>query len=103
MLFDIGLGELLIIGVVGLIILGPDRLPTAAAQAARFLRQLREQLSDARATMIEAADIDATTLKDLKDLDPRNVARDLTAPINEVRQQVDETAKTVENDLRDIS
>lgn len=97
MFFDIGLGELLIIGVVGLIILGPDRLPGAAAQAARFLRQLREQLSDARASIIEAADIDPTTLKDLKDLDPRTIARDITKPITEVRQAVSET------DLRDIS
>lgn len=96
MFFDIGIGELLMIGVVGLIILGPDRLPTAAAQAARFLRQLREQLSDARASIIEAADIDPTTLKDLADLDPRNIARDLTKPIADVQ-------KDAAIDLRDIS
>lgn len=96
MFFDIGIGEMFMIGVVGLVILGPDRLPTAAAQAARFLRQLREQLSDARATIIEAADIDPTTLRDLKDLDPRNIARDFTKPIAD-------SAKAVETDLRDIS
>ena len=81
MFFDIGIGELLMIGVVGLIILGPDRLPSAAAQAARVLRQLREQLSRARATIIEAADIDPATLKDLADLDPRSIAREVTKPI----------------------
>lgn len=95
MFFDIGIGELLIIGVVGLIILGPDRLPSAAAQAARVLRQLREQLSDARASIIEAADIDPNTLKDLAELDPRNIARDVTRP--DVRPAAKPT------DLRDIS
>ena len=98
MFFDIGIGELLMIGVVGLIILGPDRLPSAAAQAARVLRQLREQLSDARATIIEAADIDPATLKVLADLDPRSIAREVTKPITDVQKQVDRAT-----DLRDIS
>ena len=96
MLFDIGLGEMLIIAVVGLIILGPDRLPSAAAQTARFLRQLRDQAAAARQTIIDAADIDPATLKDLKDLDPRNVAREFTKPISDVKAQVKD------NDLRDI-
>lgn len=96
MFFDIGIGELLIIGVVGLIILGPDRLPSAAAQVARMLRQLREQAADARASIIEAADIDPSTLKDLKDLDPRNIAREFTKPVSDAVQQ------TQANDLRDI-
>lgn len=96
MLFDIGLGEMLIIAVVGLIILGPDRLPSAAAQTARFLRQLRDQAAAARQTIVEAADIDPATLKDLKDLDPRNVTREITKPIDDVRKQVKG------NDLRDI-
>lgn len=94
MLFDIGLGEMLIIAVIGLIILGPERLPSAAAQAARFLRQLREQAAAARQSIVDAADIDPGTLKDLKDLDPRNVAREITKPIDEVRKK--------NNDLRDI-
>lgn len=94
MLFDIGLGEMLIIAVIGLIILGPERLPSAAAQAARFLRQLREQAAAARQSIVDAADIDPGTLKDLKDFDPRNVAREITKPIDEVRKK--------DNDLRDI-
>lgn len=98
MLFDIGLGELLIIGVVGLIILGPDRLPTAAAQAARFLRQLRDQVSAAKASIVEAADIDEGTLRDLKDLDPRNIVKDVRQPLTEVRKD----ATAVDRDLRDI-
>jgi sec-independent protein translocase protein TatB len=96
MLFDIGFGELLIIGVIGLVILGPDRLPSAAAQTARFLRQLREQAAAARQSIVEAADIDPATLRDLKDLDPRNVTREITKPVTDIRKQVGE------NDLRDI-
>lgn len=72
-MFDIGFGEFLLLGIVGLVILGPDKLPQYAAQAARFIRQLRSQVSEARSSIVEAAAIDKDTLKDLKDLDPRRI------------------------------
>jgi len=72
-MFDIGFGEMLMLGIIGLVVLGPDRLPRFAAQAARFLRQFREQVTDARTSLIDAAAIDPETLRDLRDLDPRRV------------------------------
>ena len=73
MLFDIGFGEFFIIAVVGLVVVGPERLPTYAAQAARFMRQLRGQVQDARDAIVDAASIDSDTLRDIKDLDPRRI------------------------------
>lgn len=73
MLFDIGFGEFFIIAVVGLIVVGPERLPTYAAQAARFMSQLRGQVQDARSAIVDAAAIDTDTLRDIKDLDPRRL------------------------------
>ena len=75
-MFDIGIGEFILLAVVGLIVLGPDRLPIYAAQAARFLRQFRQQVETARATVVEAVDIDPRMLKDLRDLDPRRALAD---------------------------
>lgn len=95
MLFDMGIGELLIIGVVGLIVFGPDRLPRAAAQAAQFLRQLREQANTAKATIVEAAAIDEQTLRDLRDLDPRRALRDVAAPVDEARRSADAVARDI--------
>ena len=43
MLFDIGPGEFLVIAVVGLLIVGPERLPKMLAEAVRWLRVLRDQ------------------------------------------------------------
>lgn len=86
MLFDMGLGELLAMGVLGLVIFGPDRLPRVAAQAAQLLRQLRDQANVAKASIIEAADIDTATLKEIRDLDPRRALRDIAAPLDDVRR-----------------
>ena len=80
-MFDIGIGEFVLLAVVGLIVLGPDRLPHYAAQAARFMRQFRQQVDDARASVVDAVDIDPQMLKDLRDLDPRRALTDFDADI----------------------
>jgi sec-independent protein translocase protein TatB len=48
-MFDsIGWGEILVLLVIGLFVLGPERLPTAAAWAGRTVRQVREYAQNAR-------------------------------------------------------
>ena len=41
-MFDVGFWELLIIAVVALLVLGPERLPEVAKQAAFFVRKARQ-------------------------------------------------------------
>jgi len=48
-MFDsIGWGEILVLLVIGLFVLGPERLPTAAAWLGRTVRQIREYAQGAR-------------------------------------------------------
>lgn len=47
-MFNIGWGEFLILLVAGLLILGPERLPEAAAWLGRTIRQIREYANGAR-------------------------------------------------------
>lgn len=73
-MFNIGPVELLVLAVVGLIVLGPDRLPGLARDAARMLRQLREMATGARQQLRdelgpEFADVD------LRSLDPRTAVQ----------------------------
>lgn len=69
-MFNIGPFELAVIALVGLIVLGPDKLPDLARDAARLLRSLRDMATGARAQLRdelgpEFADID------LRNLNPR--------------------------------
>ncbi len=50
-MFNIGWVEVLILSVAGLFILGPERLPSAAAWLARTIRQVREYATGARAQL----------------------------------------------------
>ncbi|MCX6461889.1 MAG: twin-arginine translocase TatA/TatE family subunit [Actinobacteria bacterium] len=82
-MFDIGIFEFVAIGVVALLVFGPERLPRVTAQASHWLRQLREQAQSARQTLTESIDVDSGMLKDLADLHPRNIARSVMEPVTE--------------------
>jgi sec-independent protein translocase protein TatB len=47
-MFDVGFGELLLIAVVALVVLGPERLPGAARTAGALLRRLRSGWASVR-------------------------------------------------------
>jgi sec-independent protein translocase protein TatB len=69
-MFNIGPLELMVLAVVGLIVLGPDRLPGLAKDAARMIRTLRDLATGARTQLRdelgpEFADVD------LRNLNPR--------------------------------
>lgn len=44
-MFDIGFAELLLIAVVALLVLGPEKLPTAARTCGLWLGRLRRSVS----------------------------------------------------------
>jgi sec-independent protein translocase protein TatB len=78
--FDINGGEMLVLAGVALVVLGPDKLPGYAAQAARMLRQLRTMADGAKDQMREQMgpefdDIDWKSL-DPRQYDPRRIVRD---------------------------
>lgn len=81
MFFDVGGGEFLVIAIVAVLLLGPDRLPRAIASGVRWLRVLREQATKARGDIMAAADLDPTmtddlrqTFSDIGELHPKRIA-----------------------------
>ncbi len=95
-----GIGEILMIAVVGLVVFGPDRLPKVALQAAQFLRTLREQANAAKDSLVQAAEIDEQTLRDIRDLDPRRALRDVVSPIDEARRQANDSLRGADGAIR---
>jgi sec-independent protein translocase protein TatB len=69
-MFNVGPLELVVLGVVGLIILGPDRLPGMARDAARMLRTLRDLAQGARTQLRDELGPEFAEL-DLRNLNPR--------------------------------
>jgi len=73
---NIGWSEFLVLGMIGLIVFGPERLPEMSAQFARFIKNLRAKASSATAELTNSVDSKVVTdlAKDLRGLTPRGMA-----------------------------
>jgi sec-independent protein translocase protein TatB len=69
-----GWAEITVIGIVGILVFGPDKLPEFARQAGRFVRTVRRMAQDAKDDLGRELGHDLSGL-DVKDLDPRQVVR----------------------------
>lgn len=73
-MFDLSVGKLMVLAIVAVLVVGPDRLPSLARDAARMIRSLREMATGAREQLRdelgpEFADVD------LRNLNPRTVVQ----------------------------
>jgi sec-independent protein translocase protein TatB len=71
MFFDFGAGEIIGLAVLAMILIGPERLPNFAVDAAKFVKKVREMATSATNELKENLgpgfeDLDAT------DLNPKN-------------------------------
>jgi len=73
-MFDVGLWEIVVIVLVGVVVFGPDRLPEYARQAGRLARQLRKFAQSAQQDLRDELGPEYADLK-LTDLDPRVAIR----------------------------
>ena len=92
-MFDIGFSELLLIGVVGLLVLGPERLPGAIRTASLWIGRIRRQFHEIKAEVEReiGADEIRAQLRNEQIMDQlresrealQSTARELTAPARE--------------------
>ncbi|RME34315.1 MAG: twin-arginine translocase subunit TatB [Gammaproteobacteria bacterium] len=73
-MFDIGFWELALIGIVALLVLGPERLPGAARTAGRMIGRARRTLSDLRRELEQEVDLDLPKIPNR--ISPEDLLRD---------------------------
>lgn len=52
-MFDMGLGEILLIAIVAILFLGPDKLPEAMVKIAKFFKSVKKAIGDAKSSLEE--------------------------------------------------
>ena len=85
-MFDIGFLELMVVGILGLLILGPERLPKAAHTVGLFIGKIRRTMSNIQDDLERQARTDELKEK-LKDpyatfLDEEELAAKESSPEN---------------------
>ncbi|MHB8535472.1 MAG: Sec-independent protein translocase protein TatB [Sulfuricaulis sp.] len=83
-MFDIGFSELVVIGLIALIVLGPKRLPEVARTAGRWMGQLRRFISEVKS-----------------DLD-REIHNENLTELRKLKQELSDTRQLMHNTSGDL-
>jgi sec-independent protein translocase protein TatB len=73
-LLDLSFTKLVVLGVIALVVFGPERLPGLAAQAGRFLRELRRMAEGAKTELQDSLGPEFSEF-DIADLNPKHFVR----------------------------
>jgi sec-independent protein translocase protein TatB len=102
-MFDIGWGELLLIGVVALIVIGPKELPGTLRTLGQWMGKLRRMASEFQGQFQEA--MREAELADLKkqvdDMTSQAQSYANFDPVSEVRKEFENTQQQIESAITD--
>ena len=101
MFFDFGAGELVGLAILAMILIGPERLPNLAVDAAKFVKRIREMASKATE---ELRDNLGPGFEDLKptDLNPKSFIKKQLSSVLDDDDSTPATSKrtsTIDPDL----
>jgi sec-independent protein translocase protein TatB len=96
-MFDIGFSEMLVLAVVALVVIGPERLPKVAKQAGQWMGKLRRYVDDVKSDINRQMEL--TELRNLQS-QVTDVARDLQnsvqSTVSGVQSSFDEVQRSLE-------
>ena len=99
-MFDIGFWELMIIGLVALLVVGPERLPKLAYTAGKWLGKGRSMLSAIKSEIdkeMKAEELKRILEKQKKQLNPlEEVIEDTSAAVQDLKKATDTAVKDVD-------
>ncbi|MFM2399861.1 MAG: hypothetical protein RL341_2018 [Pseudomonadota bacterium] len=103
-MFDIGFSELLLIGVVSLIVLGPERLPKVARTVGQWLGKAQRYVNDVKADIAREGELaELKKLKSEVETAARDMQTDMTAAANSINAEVSSAAQSVTTDYAKLS
>lgn len=95
-MFDIGFSELVVIAVVALIVIGPERLPKAARTMGHLFGRLQRYVSDVKADISREVELDE--LRKLQQ-QVQTAAHDFKSGVASAAQGVQSGVRSVEDQL----
>ncbi|WP_374682952.1 Sec-independent protein translocase protein TatB [Accumulibacter sp.] len=98
-MFDISFTEMIVIGVVALVVIGPERLPKVARAAGHLLGRAQRYVSDVKSDINREIQLDElkklrTEIQD----SARSVEQSLSSEMQAARQAMTHTAQAVSGD-----
>ncbi|HVF64986.1 MAG TPA: Sec-independent protein translocase protein TatB [Casimicrobiaceae bacterium] len=95
-MFDIGFSEIVVIAVVALIVIGPERLPRAARTAGHLFGRLQRYVNEVKSDINREMELDE--LRKLQQ-QVQSAARDIETSVSSVARDFEDSTRSIENDL----
>lgn len=95
-MFDIGFSEIVVIAVVALIVIGPERLPKTARTLGHLFGRLQRYVADVKADINREIQLDE--LRKLQQ-EVRQAASDIETSVSAVARDVESGVRNVQSDL----
>ncbi|WP_312074148.1 Sec-independent protein translocase protein TatB [Atlantibacter sp.] len=95
-MFDIGFGELILVFVIGLVVLGPQRLPVAVKTIAGWVRALRSLATTVQNELTQELKLQEfqDSLKKVEKASLNNLTPELKASMDELREAAESMKRT---------
>src|SRR5260221_11266314 len=97
-MFDIGFSELLVIGVVALIVIGPQKLPRVARTVGHLLGRMQRYVSDVKADINR--EIELEELRKMRDSMEKAASERHTAADSERTKTAENVNKAVDGEKK---
>ena len=91
-MFDIGFSEMVVLAVVALVVLGPERLPKVSRQVGQWMGKLRRYVDDVKS--------DINRQMELSEL--RNIKDQVTDAARDIQTAVNETVSTTQSQFDEV-
>ena len=95
-MFDIGFSEILVVGFVALIVIGPERLPKVARTLGHMFGRLQRYVNEVKADINREMELDE--LRKLQS-EVQSAARDIEQSVNQAAHDVHSGVRSVEAEL----
>jgi len=108
-MFDAGFLEMLVIGVIALLVVGPERLPSVASKAGKFIGKMKAFVATTRADIekeIQADEMQGMLAKQKEEINElrdmmSSTKADLTSEINEASEMFGSSMNEAEASVKD--
>ncbi|HEV8258374.1 MAG TPA: Sec-independent protein translocase protein TatB [Casimicrobiaceae bacterium] len=99
-MFDIGFSEIVVIGVVALIVIGPERLPKVARTLGHMFGRLQRYVNEVKADINREMELDE--LRKLQ-TEVQSAARDIEQSVTQTAREMESGVRSVESQLNEAA
>jgi sec-independent protein translocase protein TatB len=91
-MFDIGFSEIVVIAVVALVVIGPEKLPKTARTLGVLFGRLQRYVSDVKADINREMELDEL----------RNLQKEMKSAATDIKESMQAAAQSAEAGVRDV-